>query len=385
MKRLHLLAICALLAAPAHGQYAVPQPDPSVDWSRGQYTPPSSTSTIPILQTIPDAPVTKPPAATIQAAPTFSAVPPPGEPLSGMGHRVGILRSIGEHGTNAGTALGEIGASPARTMDRVGAGAGIVQHTLGAAGAYRQGGAEGMQIYLGDAVLDEAKSGLGEGAAALYYSYKTGRTITTAASGAAGLAFTTGTFIGDWIKTQKHWMYDGKTLETHVTNLWYHNLQGREDQRRYDEITSDEAIERHRQMLRQQRFSSINSANEQAAANRAALAAQSSAAADNAAFMNEFMLTIMPAAIAASRQRSIQPPPASPSPARDIPHDDGIKILPACGTVGIGIPCMPQSPALGSTFGTNRRQSGGYAASSETRPCLPPHCYDTSKELGPGW
>ena len=317
-----------------------------------------------------------------------NAVPPvrPSTPeviVEGLAGAAEKTRDVSEIAIDTGKALGgTIDPGAERFIGKVGEYGEAAGHVVGAYGAYREGGAEGMAVYGAQELLEKGGEAAGEAAAGAYATWRAGRVLSGSSAGALGLSFTLGTMAGDAIK--ENVKINGMTVESHVTNLYFDNLHGRWANQKFEQITSGDSIEQHRQKMRRAGiFGGVQNANEQAAANRAAIAAQSSAAADNAALMNEMMLTIMPAAIAASRQRALQSPRIAPSSdAGTCPEArvDGRCVsfreagyTPPTPTSGSRI-----SAPLGSTFGTHRDSS------SDARRCTGPGCYERSTELGPG-
>ena len=237
--------------------------------------------------------------STADARAQTNAVPPAKPPagrvvVDGLHQAAETTLGTADMAIEAGKALGgEIDKAAEQFVDEAGKATEAAGHVIGAYDAYRDQGAEGMVVYgaqeLGERALD---------------------TVAERLAGPAAPAWRFGRAIGDAIK--ENVKIKGQTIESHVTNLYFNNLHGRRANEEFERNTSDDAIERQRQkMHRAGIFASVQNANEQAAANRAAVA-QASAASDNAAFMNEMMLTIMPVATAASHQRTIQPPLPAP-------------------------------------------------------------------------
>jgi hypothetical protein len=198
-------------------------------------------------------------------------------------------------------------------MDKTDARLGVVEHTLGAVGAYRQDGAEGMLVYGVEGLLDEGQSAFGRSAASAYHVFRTGRAITSTGTGVAGLAFTVGTMFGDRIN---EWEFGGKKVEDHVTDFYFNNTYGRIVDQRFSDITSDDAIERHRQKLREQRaaqFQTLSRTNEAATASRAPASAYQPPSSDQGRLASDMMLILTPALISA-RQAQQQSAPAPQVP-----------------------------------------------------------------------
>ena len=180
----------------------------------------------------------------------------------------------------------------------------------------------------------------------------------------------------------------GRTIEDMVTDLYFDNLHGRKVNEAFERNTSDEAIERHRQKLRRERFETMSRSNEQAAANRATISAQQ-AESENAAAMSQMMLNLLPAAIAAS-QPPIRPPLAAPptvaSPLPELQYrqrctSDGRRL--GTGEMspthcwqepvypGSAPPAQPriELPSLGSTFGSPPTQTNPSYCPPGYKPC----------------
>jgi hypothetical protein len=243
-----------------------------------------------------------------------------------------------------------------------------------------------MAIYGTQELLDRGGEAVGEAATGVYTVWRAGKILTGSAGGAVGLSFAAGGMLGDWIK--ENVTIEGKTVEDHVTDFWFNYTYGIWADNQLERNTSDEAFERQRQKLRQQQFSSMRSANEQAAANRAAMAGQQSPH-DDAAAMNEIMLQLLPAAIAVSQQRPVQPPlPAQSTGASAIPEQprcssDGRRVgtnewgPTYCWPTTTGAVSVPtgravgDSPTLGSTFGS-ATQPPVNPPKSGTRPACSP-------------
>ena len=163
--------------------------------------------------------------------------------------------------------------------------------------------------------------------------------------------------------------WTGRTLQDVVTDIYFDNLYGRKVDEAFERNTSDEAIEQHRQKLRQQRFENMSVGNSQAAANRAASIAEQPSGSIDPALVNGMMLMLLPSAVAASQQR-----PAQPTLPAQVPGASAIPEQPRCTsdgrrvgtnewgptycwptTSGAGMPTARAPvdlPALGSTFGS---------------------------------
>ena len=365
MKRICLIGITALLTVSAHGQHPGLS---AIDSNPGL----SRTS-----------PVTNPPEATIQA-PTTNAIPltagGSGAPSNAITittegasysavpqARPGAARLVvdGLHEA-ADTTLGVVdatveggkllGVESDEVLDQFVENAGEVVdsagHVLGAYDAYREEGAEGMLMY-----------GIQEGGEHVLDS------VAERLAGPAAPAWRLGRFTGDLIKENVR--INGQTIESHVTGFYFNLLEGRAVDRAFELNTSDGAIELHRQRMRRAGiFSGVQNANEQAAANRAAIAAQGSGTSDNAAFMNDMMLTIMPAVISASQQPTIRPPFAAPQPVQN-----PFSVPAGSAPGGRSLPLV--SPPLGSTFGSPSSQT------QTERVCRKrPACYSATPRPG---
>ena len=374
-----LLGLIALVVSPAYAQQSsgipsVPTPSPQ-----------SATNAIPPARGFelrnPDLPNT--PAEGISSATGISR------------NGIGAVMDMDEHLQS----LDKAGRNFVENVDRVRFG---VQHGAGLTAAYREGGAEGMAVYIGQGFLDKGGEMAGEMASGAYTGWRAGSALAGGPAAAVAGSFWLGTTIGDVIKNTVHW--NGQSLETHVTNFYFNNLHGRIADQQFNEITSDAAIEEHRQKLRQQRaaqFSRMQSNNQQAAANRAAMAAQQSTN-DNAAAMNDLMLQLLPAAIAASQRPPVRAPYAAPG-ASPLPqleyrtrcYGDGRKlgsnevgpshcwqepVYPGTSPAGRSAPM--QTVPLGSTFGSQpatttaardcqprERQPNVCVGNAECRPC----------------
>lgn len=306
MKRIFLIGATGLLTVSAYGQHpGISAINAHPDFSR---TPQVTNLPETAIQAPANAiPLTAGNATEASSAITittegasFAAVPPakPGVArvvVDGLHEAADTALGVAGEAIEGGKLLGgEADKAVEQFVENAGDVVDSAGHVLGAYDAYREEGAEGMLMY-----------GIQEGGEHVLDS------VAERLAGPAAPAWRLGRFAGDVIK--ENVKINGQTIESHVTGLYYNLLEGRAADRAFELNTSDGAIELHRQRMRRAGiFTGVQNANEQAAANRAAMAAQSSAANDNAAFMNEMVLTIMPAVITASQQRSIQPPLAAP-------------------------------------------------------------------------
>jgi hypothetical protein len=110
--------------------------------------------------------------------------------------------------------------------------------------------------------------------------------------------------------------WNGQTIEDRVTDLWFNNIHGARADEEFERNTSGEAIERHRQKLREQRasqFQTLSRTNEAAAASRTPDSTYEAPSSDQGRFASDMMLMLTPAMISA-RQAQQRPAPAPQVP-----------------------------------------------------------------------
>lgn len=297
-----VLGFFGLLTSSAYGQYASPSPAnavPSIDSSRGRYTPPEITNTVPIVRAIPDVVPSNPNAATIGPRRDFPRAPSPTDGGSGLDGS--DMSQLGENMADSvanrlkdGTDI--LGSRAMRGAARVvGSALGVV-NTISTidkveASLYRADECERRGDQAG---ADSARARARYDAIGLH---PLGGALQLCAKAIGNM------MVGRDIAAE----FAVRYIEGNIRYERELNARFAHEPYPWELPVNSQARSQGR---RSSMFDSMRHANEQAAANRAAMAQESGAWNDPQ--FTQMMWMLAPAAIAASQPRAVQSPIAAP-------------------------------------------------------------------------